>query len=165
MNKCFGKIKDFVPVREEGTRVVVSYGKEKVNKTYAEWREVPLSKKQVPNVGLKEVKEAVINDINSRVKEAIVSGFVWNDKPVWLSVENQLNFSQSIAPVLLKIGEQEDGTPVTHEFATAEELKDFNTACAMWKQQCLQAGYHEKDGIDWSVYEALFPTAKNENNV
>ena len=156
MNKCFGKIKDFVPVREEGTRVVVSYGMEKVNKTYAEWREVALGRKQVPNVGLKEVKEAVINDINSRVKEAIVSGFVWNDKPVWLSVENQLNFSQGVVPVTLKIGEQEDGTPIYHKFDTDEELRAFNDDCNVWKQQCLAEGYKEKDGIDWNAYKRNF---------
>ena len=103
------------------------------------------------------VKEAIISDINKRVKTAIISGFVWNEKPVWLSEENQLNFSQAVVPATLKIGEQEDGTPIYETFDTKTTLKAFNDACSLWRQQCLSEGYSEKDGIDWTPYEALFP--------
>lgn len=71
---------------------------------------------------------------------------------MWLSEENQMNFSQAVVPATFKIGEQEDGTPIYHTFETAEDMKAFNDACIVWKQQCLAAGYQEKDGIDWSQY-------------
>ncbi|MBO5187119.1 MAG: hypothetical protein J6B91_08750, partial [Prevotella sp.] len=70
---------------------------------------------------------------------------------------NQLNFSQAVVPATLKIGEQEDGTPIYETFDTKTDLKAFNEACTLWKQQCLSEGYSEKDAIDWTPYEALFP--------
>ena len=105
-----------------------------------------------------EVKSFVHGVINAKTDEKILSGFVWNNKPVWLSEENQLNFTQGVVPVTFKIGEQEDGTPIYHEFTTAEDLKAFNDACIAWKQQCLADGYTEKDGIDWTPYEDYFKT-------
>jgi hypothetical protein len=104
------------------------------------------------------VKQAILADINDKVKTAIISGFVWNDKPVWFSEENQLNFTQCVVPVTFKIGEQEDGTPIYHEFTTAEDLKAFNDACIAWKQQCLTNGYAEKDSIEWTPYQQTFET-------
>ena len=76
---------------------------------------------------------------------------------MWLSEENQLNFSTAIAPVNLKIGEQADGTPVYHDFETAKQLANFWKDCLAWKQQCLTDGWAEKDSIDWSQYQVLFP--------
>ena len=153
MKKVYGKKSDFAPIREDGSRVVISYGYQKeADGKHATWYEVYFYKKQVSQVTFAAIKQAITADINARVKENIISGFVWNDKPVWLSEENQINFFQGVVPVTFKIGEQEDGTPVTHTFETEEELKSFCTACASWRQQCLAAGYQEKDGIDWSVY-------------
>jgi hypothetical protein len=128
-----------------------------------EWHEIYLPKTQNANLSLDIVKTAILNDINKRVKTAIISGFVWSENPVWLSEENQLNFSQAVVPATLKIGEQADGTPIYETFDTKTDLKAFNEACTLWKQQCLSEGYSEKDAIDWTPYEALFPeSAKTE---
>ena len=66
-------------------------------------------------------------------------------------------FTNATAPVTLKIGEQEDGTPIYEDFETAEQLATFCTASNTHKQNALTAGWAEKDGIDWAPYEALFP--------
>ena len=155
--KVNGTLSDFAVVRTEGTQIVISYGLKKVDGKIYEWHEIYLPKKQNANLSLDIVKTAILNDINARVKTAIISGFVWNEKPVWLSEENQLNFSQAVVPATLKIGEQEDGTPIYETFDTKTDLKAFNEACTLWKQQCLSEGYSEKDAIDWTPYEALFP--------
>jgi hypothetical protein len=42
---------------------------------------------------LSEVKEIVVSAINKTTEEKIINGFVWNKKPIYLSPENQLNFS------------------------------------------------------------------------
>ena len=164
--KVNGLKTDFAPVRTEGTQIVICYGLNQVEGDLYEWHEIYLPKTQNANLSLDIVKTAILNDINSRVKTAIISGFVWNEKPVWLSEENQLNFSQAVVPVTLKIGEEEDGTPIYHQFDTAEDLKAFSDACNAWKQQCLTAGYAEKDSIDWEPYQKLFtdetPTAEAE---
>ena len=157
-NKYCGNVSDYAPVSEDQSRVVIMYGLNvKEDGESAEWRQLDFYKKQ-GKPSFEQVKAAIIADINARVKEKIIGGFVWNDKPVWLSEENQLNFSQAVVPVTLKIGEEEDGTPIYHQFDTAEDLKAFSDACNAWKQQCLTAGYAEKDSIDWAPYEALFPT-------
>lgn len=42
---------------------------------------------------LSEVKEIVVSAINKTTEEKIITGFVWNKKQIYLSTENQLNFS------------------------------------------------------------------------
>lgn len=159
--KVNGKKADFALVRTEGTQIIISYGLKKVGNLY-EWHEITLPKSQTNALTLDLVKQAIIADIDERTKTAIISGFVWQEKPVWLSIENQLNFSQATAPVTLKIGEQADGTPVYHDFADQQDITDFCTACTQWTQQQREAGWQEKDGIDWQPYEALFPTPTKE---
>ena len=156
MNKVNGKKTSFAPIREDGSRITICYGLKKLSGDLYEWLEVYLPKKQTAQLTFAVVKQAIMTDINDKVKTAIISGFVWNDKPVWFSEENQLNFSQAVVPVTLKIGEEEGGTPIYHQFDTAEDMKAFSDACNAWKQQCLAAGYAEKDGIDWQPYEDYF---------
>lgn len=161
-NKYCGTAADFQPVSEDQSRVVIMYGmKEDGDK--AEWYQLDFYKKQ-GKPSFEQVKAAIIADINERVKALIIGGFVWNDKPVWLSEENQMNFAQAVCPVTLKIGEQADGTPIYQEFATQEDVQAFTEACVAWKQQCLTAGWAEKDGMDWTPYEqALNPQPAEEN--
>ncbi len=169
MNKVFGKQTDFAPIREDASRVIISYGYEIVDEENATWIEIYLYKKQISQVSLADVKEAIIADINARTDEKILTGFIWNEKPVWLSDENQRNFSEAdrkaeknpdILPIVFKIGEQ-DGTPVYHTFETYEELDGFYTQAFAYIQQCLVNGWTEKDGIDWEPYEALYPSQAN----
>lgn len=150
----------FVPVRQDASQVIVSYEKTADGKKNAFWHEVTFFKKKgVPT--LEQLKQAVFEDINDRVKTAIISGFTYEGNPVWLSQENQLNFSQAVVPATLKIGEQADGTPIYKTFSDAAELKAFNDACSLWRQQCLSEGYQKKDGMDWAPYEAYFPITPN----
>ena len=158
MNKVNGKKTSFAPIREDGSRITICYGLNKLSGKLYEWLEVYMPKKQLSQLTLADVKEAIIGDINDRTTERIISGFKWQEKPVWLSIENQLNFSQATAPVTLKIGEQEGGTPVYHTFDTQQDITDFCTACTQWTQQQRESGWQEKDDIDWAPYAALFPT-------
>ena len=155
-NKYCGNVADFQPVSEDQSRVVIMYGL-KEDGELAEWRQIEFYKKQ-GRPSFEQVKAAIIADINERVKAKIIGGFVWNDKPVWLSEENQMNFAQAVVPATFKIGEDANGDPIYQDFNTKTELKNFVEACAAWKQQCLSAGWAEKDAIDWTPYaEALQP--------
>ena len=89
MNKVQGLISDFALIRTEGTRIALSYGLEAIDEEKATWVEVYLPKKKNPMLTLDMVKKAIIDDINARTDEKILSGFVWNGKPVWLSSESQ----------------------------------------------------------------------------
>lgn len=155
-NKYCGTAADFQPVSEDQSRVVIMYGM-KEDGEKAEWYQLDFYKKQgKPSFDM--VKAAIIADINERITDQIVGGMVFEEKPVWLSIENQINFSQATAPCRLKLGEEEDGTPVYHDFKTKASLKAFVDACLAWKDACLEAGRTEKEGIDWAPYaEALQP--------
>ena len=154
MAKVYGLKQCYVPVRETYSQTIISYSMTpEPDGVHATWHEVYFNKKEVQKPSLEQIKDAVISDINARVKDNIISGFVWNGKPVWLSEENQMNFAQGVAPVTLKIGEESDKTPIYQSFGTAEELKAFSDACTLYKQHCLTDGYAEKDSIDWSDYD------------
>lgn len=149
----YGPKECYAPIRENATQVIISYDKVADGKKNAYWHEVYFNKNRNAKPSLDQIKEAVLADINQRVKAKIIGGFVWTGINVWLSTENQINFVQAIAPVTLKIGENEEGEAVYQQFDTQEELKAFADACILWRQQCLQEGWQKKDSIDWSPYE------------
>ena len=159
-NKYCGTVADFQPVSEDQSRVVVMYGLTPTTGDMAEWYQLSFYKKQ-GRPSFEQVKAAIIADINERIKDKIIGGFVWNEKPVWLSEENQMNFAQAVVPATFKIGEDANGDPIYQEFNTKTELKAFVEACVQWKQQCLSDGWAEKDGMDWTPYaEALQPVTE-----
>lgn len=92
MSKTFGLTERYKPIRKEVTRIVVRYGIEQYDEKNSTWYEVYFNKNLHPVVTLEEIKEAILADINTQTDEKILTGFVWNDKPVWLSSENQFNF-------------------------------------------------------------------------
>ena len=192
MNKVFGKKTDFAPIREDASRVIVSYGYQEADEENATWFEVYFYKKKVSQVSLADVKEAIIADINSRTDLKILNDYEWTimhgntDKPkkqrrigetvkVWLSMENQNNFKEAhrlaaidaslVIPVKFKIGEDEEGTPVYETFESFEELNQFYVGAFAFVKQTIDAGWAEKDSIDWAPYEALYPQPEQPSNV
>lgn len=100
-----------------------------------------------------EIKEFVYAVINAQVRAEILSGFVWNGNPVWLSEENQMNWTQAVVPATFKIGEEADGTPIYHTFTSHEEMTAFNEEWKAYIQQRLADGWARKDGYDFTEYE------------
>lgn len=121
---------------------------------------------------LQEAKDFVLEVINAQTDYKILTGFIWNNKPVWLSAENQRNFSEgqrmakedsSILPITYKIGEYKDKTSVYHTFNTFEELDSFYKQAFGYINQCLKEGWQIKDNVDWTPYQdALEPVVNNE---
>ncbi|MFT0269750.1 hypothetical protein ACMSF4_01440 [Bacteroides thetaiotaomicron] len=107
---------------------------------------------------LSEVKEIVVSAINKTTEEKIINGFVWNKKPIYLSPENQLNFSaiersENIPyPLTLKINEQEDGTPIYHTFENADDFIAFSQSVCAYVIKTVQDGWREKDSVDWTMF-------------
>lgn len=177
-NKYCGNVSDYAPVSEDQSRVVIMYGLNEIGDGKAEWYQIDFYKKQgKPN--FEAAKKAIIADINARTDEKIISGFVWTPEggepiPVWLSEENQRNFSEAqriastmpeaILPVTFKLGEQADETPIYHEFTTAEELTGFYLQAVAYINATLAQGWAEKDGIDWSPYEAALNPQPNQED-
>ena len=111
---------------------------------------------------LAEIKEVIYEHINAETDAKILSGFEWQGIGVWLSEENQRNFSEAqriaasmpeaILPVVFKLGEDEDGQPVYHEFTSSEELTAFYMAAVAYINRCLAEGWQRKDSFDWTPY-------------
>lgn len=164
MNKVYGKITLYAPLRIYGKRTIVSYGFEEVGDgENATWYEIYFTHKVSTYPPLEDIKEAILSDINAQTDEKILTGFVWNDKPVWLSSENQFNFKAAYdlavqtngksLPVKFKLGETAEGEPVYHTFEDIEEFTDFYTKAIAFINQCLNDGWQRKDSIDWNDYK------------
>ena len=169
MNKVNGKKTSFAPIREDGSRITICYGMKKLSGDLYEWYEVYLPKKQNAQLNLQMVKDAIIADIDAQTDEKILDGYEFTPDgadtsiTVWLSKESQTNFSEAhhlqIVPVKFKLNETEDKQPIYHTFETFEELNRFYVGGVAYINQCLNEGWARKDSIDWTPYEALFPTA------
>ena len=177
MNKVFGLISEFAPVRTEGTRIVISYGMEAIDEEKATWIEVYMPKKMNPVITIEDVKRVIIADIDAQTDEKILNGFKWEDndgieRNVWLTMENQRNYSeaQRLAdkagsknhePATFKIGEDEEHRACYRTFETLAELNEFYIAAFNYIKQTLAEGWAIKDSLDFSPYESAFPVAEN----
>lgn len=141
--------KPFYDIDEDGNKVESNVG------TWAEhvFRNKP---------SLSQIKDFILTEINKRTDRLILSGFVWKSVPVWLSMENQLNYKtaydlavQTNGQILptFKFGTTE--SPVYYKFESLEDLKDFYISAMSYVTNTLAAGWQEKDKIDWTVYEDL----------
>lgn len=109
---------------------------------------------------LEEMKGLILAWYNAKVDEAILSGFTYEDMPVWLSAENQFNYKSAydlavqtagaILPVTFKFGT--DGQPQYRKFEMLDELTGFYVKAMTYIQTTLATGWKEKDAIDWSAY-------------
>lgn len=107
-----------------------------------------------------EIKLLVIGWYNQQIESKIMSGFVYNGVPVWLSQENQFNYKSAYdlavqtdgatLPVTFKFGT--DDEPVYYEFKTLDMLTDFYTKAMAFVQQTLADGWSKKDSFDLSLY-------------
>jgi len=107
------------------------------------------------------LKSMILDWYNKQIDQKILSGFTWNDMPIWLSTENQFNYKaaydiavqtqgQSL-PVTFKFGTTNE--PVYHQFQSVEEFSQFYLAAMSYINTTLAEGWVKKDSIDWALYE------------
>ena len=107
------------------------------------------------------IKSLVIGWYNSQIDEAILSGFIYEDMPVWLSSENQFNYKAAYdlavqtggatLPVTFKFGTDEE--PKYRTFTTLPELTDFYTKAMLYVQNTLADGWKKKDMFNVGLYQ------------
>lgn len=110
---------------------------------------------------LQEIKSIVIGGINKQTEEAIQSGFHWQDIPVWLSIENQLNYKTTYdlavqtngksLPVVFKFGDEDN--PQYFKFEDMDTFQDFYFKVVEHINSTLTAGWSKKDSINWDEYK------------
>ena len=166
-NKYCGTAADYQPVSEDQSRVVIMYGMTEAGEDKVEWYQLDFYKKQ-GKPSFEAAKKAILDDIDKQTDEKILNGYEFTpdgaEAPivVWLSKENQTNFSEAhrlqIVPVKFKLNETADKQPIYHTFESFEELDRFYKGGVQYINQCLNEGWARKDGIDWAPYEqALNP--------
>ena len=162
MNKVYGNLKEFAPIRSDRSRLIVAYNCQPLeDNIHATWCEIYFYKKPHPVVTLDDIKSAILEDIDNEVKRMIIETMTWDNKQVWLSIENQQNYKTALdvaketdgdnLPVKFKLGDEDKPTYVT--FETINSLKEFWLACCAHVRECLNYGWQLKDSIDWSKYQ------------
>lgn len=108
---------------------------------------------------LEEIKSLIIDYFNSKVAEEIKTGFVWNEKSIWLSQENQMNYKSAFDLAVQTAGENlpvrfkfVDQSSEYHIFKDVDELKDFYLKMNKHINSALEKGWIAKDSIDWKMY-------------
>ena len=109
-----------------------------------------------------EIRDVIIAQINANTDAKILKGFVWQEKQVWLSKENEFNFKAAYdlavqtggatLPVKFKLGEDGNGNPVYHTFTELSEFTDFYTKAIAFVNTTLNEGWAEKDSIDMTKF-------------
>lgn len=107
-----------------------------------------------------EIRNTVMAWYNGQTDAAILSGFSYEDTPVWLSSENQFNYKSAYdlavqtdgatLPVTFKFGT--DILPAYRKFETLEELTEFYTKAMKHIQDTLAEGWKKKDAFDLEQY-------------
>ena len=157
----------YTPITIKGGSVTIAFDYEpfydidesgnKVETNVGTWSVHTFTRK--PSFG--QIKNFILSEMNKKVDENILSGFVWRDMPVWLSTENQFNYKAAYdlavqtngasLPTVFKFGDTEN--PIYYKFDNLEELQDFYIKAMRYINEQLAIGWAKKDAIDWNAYE------------
>lgn len=157
MDKIYG-----TSIRQDGLQKVgrnrwdlfYGFGKDETDGMGYNWR---TSFDHQPTI--EEVRETITAQISQNTQKAITEGYQWNGKLVWLSAENQANYT--LAYNMAKNGDLEtmptvklgpDEAPVYYTFKDIEELTAFAKGMRRHIQECLDASWAERKEIDWNVF-------------
>lgn len=158
MDKIYG-----TSIRQDGLQKVgrnrwhlfYGFGKDDDNEMGYNWR---TTFDHQPTID--EVKSVITAQISSNAQKAIIEGYKWNDTAVWLSDENQRNYTLAYNLAndgnleklpTVKLGSDEE--PVLYNFKDKKELTAFVQGMQQHIQTCLESAWQEKEQIDWSIFE------------
>lgn len=162
MSKVYGKAESYEPiVKSDGTRILVKYGKEETSDPkYVTWQQLTYYTRIVPTPTLATIKQDIRDDINASTDNRILNGLTWKGMPIWLSVENQMNYKNAydlardsngaILPITFKFGT--DTQPIFYDFKELSDLGDFIGACLDHIQTCLNDGWKAQAAININDY-------------
>lgn len=110
---------------------------------------------------LNEIKEVIFEYYNNITENEIVTGFYWNDIPVWLSMENQFNYKSVYdltiqtngknLPIKFKFGD--NNNVIYYTFENIEDFTDFYFNMINHIKKCIEKGWEKKDSINWDFYD------------
>ena len=163
--KSVGLESSYSPIKKRNGTIVVSYGKELLSEegqSNDESDEKVVCFYQTTYRGkpsMSTIIKDILEDIDLRAQEEIRNGFVYNEKPVYLSVENQLNFSAAynlaktsnmLEPITLRVSTNNYIT-----FTDIKSIEQFVSSCTRYINNILQNFWQIKEGIREEDYEIL----------
>ena len=101
-----------------------------------------------------ELRSVIEDHVNTLTQERIVGGYRWNGKQVWLSGENQQNYTSDYLagelPVKVRVYDPDADASGTVAFIeTPEELADFYHGMVAHVHMCIEDGWSVKDSVDY----------------
>lgn len=120
---------------------------------------------------LEELKTDVHDIINQETNDKIVTGYEWKGTPVYLSMENQINFKAAYdlcvqfgsvlgGALRFKLSEDANGEPLYYTFTSIEELTQFYTGAVTFINETLNEGWEHKEKVDWDALLATLDEGK-----
>ena len=110
---------------------------------------------------IEELKEMITSYYNKKCDQEIIQGFYFEDMPVWLSTENQINYKAAWdlafqtnganLPSTFKFGSNDK--PIYRIFETVSDLQDFYVQSITYIENVSKKYWLIKDGIEWNKYE------------
>ena len=150
MEKTFGATERHDQLLVLGTRrAVLVYGYGEEDGQGYDWRHT---------FNYRPTKDEVLNvlkeHIDGQTDAKMLTGYVWHDMPVWLSMENQFNYKAAFdlaaqtqgatLPITFKLGEQ-NGEPVYFTFRDMQTFTDFYVNAFAFLNATLNEGWQQKD--------------------
>lgn len=101
-----------------------------------------------------ELRAVIEAHVNEQTQERIIGGYQWKGKQVWLSVENQQNYTSDylagVLPVNVRVYDTDaDASGTVALIETPEELADFYNGMVQHVRQCIEDGWSVKDSVDY----------------
>ena len=103
-----------------------------------------------------ELRAVIEAHVNEQTQERIVVGYQWKGKQVWLSGENQHNYTSDYLagelPVKVRVYDPDAEASCTVALLeTPEELADFYHGMVQHVRQCIEDGWSVKDSVDYDT--------------
>lgn len=163
MKQTFGATErhDQLIVYGKGKKAILIYGYGEENDQGYDWRHEFTHKPTK-----REVIQTIEDHVDGLTDQKILDGFIWEDndgieRKVWLTAENQRNFSEAhrlaalqgaknYEPITFKISQDENHCAKYRTFDTWNELNTFYVSAFAYIKQVLAEGWLEKDAaVAW----------------
>ena len=159
MNTTTGNLTQYKPItyNEKTKKYIVSWGLRNVGGENYQWNYKLFNSKPSLNV----IKETINSAINEKTKSYIMNNFRWNGMSIYLSIENQIDYTLLFNTTLLMDGSnlpeqikfKVNGENIYYSFETIDDMKDFIIAMNNHIRTYIANGNKAKEEINYDEYQ------------
>jgi len=159
MNTTTGNLTQYKPItyNEKTKKYIVSWGLRNIGGENYQWNYKLFNSKPSLNV----IKETINSAINEKTKSYIMNNFRWNGMSIYLSIENQIDYTLLFNTTLLMDGSnlpeqikfKVNGENIYYSFETIDDMKDFIIAMNNHIRTYIANGNKAKEEINYDEYQ------------